>query len=506
MNVVSVAVMQEIEQQTETVYALSPAMLMERAGLEIWNYIAHNESALNAIVILVGKGNNGGDGLVVARHAAECRKAVTIIDANVEHTKCSPLMRANYKICSALQIPIMKWHTQKERCEQAIAHAGVLVDGLVGIGATGALRPALHALVRCVNASSARMYAIDIPSGLSESYQAEYAVVKSDITLTLGLPKRMLFYPQQRLCCGNIVCLKIGFPQQLLHNAEGGQLLDDTYVCGESTPIPPLVYKHTRGVVAILAGSPTYSGAALLAADAAAAAGAGLIHIHTNPELARHYAAIRPAYIVSATSHSHTQTRTCYCIGPGWGTSQQNSTTLLEIINQDAKGVIDADGINILSNYLSFAENTLHIKDGLFQSASSLQGWILTPHIAEFARLINVQKQHVLQDPLRYLRVCAQRLAAVIILKSYVTFVMNSDGRYCILDGAEPSLATGGSGDILSGIIAALYARGGDPFHIAQQAVCLHHAVGTEGAQRFGMYRAEQLIPILAKKIHASSK
>jgi NAD(P)H-hydrate epimerase len=175
--------------------------------------------------------------------------------------------------------------------------------------------------------------------------------------------------------------------------------------------------------------------------------------------------------------------------GPGWGLAPEKERWLERLLARAVKGVIDADGITLLGRIAS-------------RAAPDLGGrWVLTPHPGEFSRLTGSPREDVLADPVRPSLEASARLNAVIVLKGHCTIVAAPSGRYWILDGANPALATGGSGDVLAGIIAAGIAGGMNPVEAALFGVSLHATVGRLAARHFGWFLAEDLVPLISRTL-----
>lgn len=519
MKIISSATARAMDRRSVEEFGYSPAALMESAAIHIWRRMKRDLSAHASLVAMCGAGNNGADGLAIARLAHQQGHRVAIVDCATNRHAKSELNRMQSAICDALGIPVYRWDDSSAEILTLIAQYDGIIDALTGIGGTGGVRERLHPLVLEVNQRGGAVYAVDVPSGISEHFCPSHIAVRASITYTVELPKLSCLTPLARPYCGTVAVVPIGFPAPLLTDQPGGEFLRIADIRRLHTPLSAFVYKHMRGVVAVYGGGGVTTGAALLAADGASASGAGLIHLFPNSHDRTAIALSRSAYIVhhappppgaSPLPDAPPPAATpptplvpppalsdALCVGPGWGVTDRTRALFDLLIGGSVPGVIDADALTILGERISFRDDALQIDDPRIADAA-LRGWVLTPHCSEFARLLGVETALILQNPLHYLRMCARQLQSVIVLKSYVTYIAHPDGRYAVLDGAEVTLATAGSGDILAGMIAALLARGYEPFSAARLSVLAHYHAGRVARKKYGYYRADALIACIA--------
>ena len=505
MKVISTAAMRLIDERSVKDFAYTSQILMESAAIHIWQKMRAYCTRSDSIVLLCGKGNNGGDGLAIARWAHVQGYQVVIIDCVEGQHKRSDMNRMQKMICSALDIPCYDWNTAEKQARSCIKSADYIVDALVGIGVRGPINAFFHIPIAVANKSHAKVYSLDVPSGLSDTFAHDYCAVRATITFTVAVLKYSCFTLLSRPYCGKIVVVPIGFPPALINATEGGELLQIIDIKHMHLPISPFSYKNKRGVVAIYAGGGDTIGAAIMAADGASAAGAGIIHLFPHSQSYTHMLGMRAEYIVHrpAPPNEHVENLHQYhalCIGPGWSIDDETCALFYKLVHHSSSGVIDADAITILSKAVSLRGDMMHL-DQQHLTSNTLHGWVLTPHCAEFARLLDIDIARILQDPLYYLNICARQLHVVIVLKSYTTYIMDCNGQYAICDGAEMSLATAGSGDVLAGIISALLSQGYEPFHAAKLAVLLHLHAGITAKKRYGQYRATALAKYVGKNM-----
>lgn len=494
-----------IDARSSRQYGIPPLLLMENAGIKAWAAVRGTLCAgrppEGASVFVAGRGNNGGDALVMARQAflEGARDLGVILAAGRPDAASEPGI--DLALCESLGMECVEYPARPERCRELLAGAQWVFDGVAGTGIRGRLRPPLAELVELMNAAPARRVAIDVPSGVREGIEPGDPVVRAELTLTMGLPKTCLYLPHARDACGRIVVVHVGFPPTLIEDPSiPGEVLDERTWEGLLAPISPSAHKGTRGHLAVFAGSPGTTGAAWLAAHAAARTRVGLVSLFLDPAVypllaPRLQSVMARPWDPSAQGWSEGPRAfdpSLYdgvLVGPGWGTTDERRAWLAKLLASGLPGVIDADGLTLLSG----------MQEG---SRLSLGGrWVLTPHPGEFARLEGVPIREVLADPLARALEAARRLEAVVVLKGGCTHVAGPDGRYWILDGCNPALATGGSGDVLAGIIAAGIAGGMAPMKAALFGVSLHARVGRIARRRLGWFLAEDLLPLISRTL-----
>ncbi len=496
MKIVSPDVMSQIDSQAINNFGIPGSLLMENAGIKCWTYIKNyleiNNKHKENLLIVAGSGNNGGDALVIARQA--WISGYTKLKIILSKETGNEMFLLHKKICDNLDIPVLIFKKDKKSVKDTITESGLIIDGITGTGLLGSLRPTEAELVTLVNSSPGTKIAIDIPSGLGEEFKKSNPVIKADITLTIGLPKTILYYPSQRVYAGKIVVVKIGFPPSLLDNPRdaGNIFYKDINLLPE---IIPWAYKGERGHTAVFAGTKGTVGAAVLSASAAGRARSGLVTLFIDSNIYKIAASHLSSIMVKTIdTDSETPVLTKFSsilAGPGWGITGRVQF-LEKLFESNIPGVLDADGLNLLLKMESlFETNPGYLKGS----------WVFTPHPGEFEGLSGIDKEIFLSSPLSYLRKTAAKYGAVIVLKSHVTFIVNPEGDYTVVDGMNPSLGIGGSGDILSGIIAGLLAQGLDAYNAAILGVTLHQNIGKSCFREKGWFLAEDLLPYISREI-----
>ncbi len=491
-KVISSGEMVSIDLKAQKDFHIPGIILMENAGLKCWQYI---ESVLSFVisdgplVFVAGSGNNGGDSLVMARHAASMyRERVLVVFARDNLNESTSL---HAQIIYSLKIPCLYWSRDKEEIASAVKKAAMIVDGISGTGLKGQLKEESTKLVNLLNTSSAYKVAIDIPSGLGDNFMAGYPCFKADTTLAMGLPKYAHYLPHGRSACGIIKVINPGFPEELLLNGEreGGLY---TFADFSLPVMSKISYKSTRGHVGVFAGSVGYTGAAVLAASSAGRTRTGLVTLHIDGDLYEktdaglHSVMVRP--LAEKIDPEYLSRFSAFLAGPGWGTDSRKDY-LLELLRSSLPGVIDADGIRILASLLDSGE---------LKSIESKDNWVLTPHPGEFEQLTGIPRDKIMNDPLSYLLDFSVKYRMLVVLKSHVIYIVSPDGTAAIIDGMNPAMGTGGSGDILAGIIAGFIAQGISPYNAAVNGVLLHQKAGSVCFQEKGWFLAEDLLPYIS--------
>jgi NAD(P)H-hydrate epimerase len=424
------------------------------------------------VVALAGPGNNGADALVmlralVMRGVACAQNSAALLSRDIRQGENNPRTAAVTAL-RAMGIPVEVWNSPTS--ENLLRRAGIILDGIAGTGLSGALRGVLLDMALAINAlrgqTAPLVAAIDLPSGCCGAWVPGSPVVRADLTLAVEPVKRSLFTPDLRPFCGTILPVDRIFPAPLMERYGEGKSASCFPALGSSRllswdeaaslvpAVPPDAYKYSRGVAELHAGARGFSGAARLAASGAQAAGAGLVRLIVDDEL---YPALAGhcGGIMTAPRSTYAESRFnpgAILAGPGWGRDHSRFSVLARLLEAEARGVpliLDADGIALVREHFerSGAECRFH--------GSAL----LTPHAGELEAFSGVSKKLLLSEP-SLLSELAVRYNAVILFKSHVMIIASPpDGKLVYVDGMNPVLAAGGSGDLLAGLCAGLAAR-----------------------------------------------
>jgi len=498
MRLVTSAEMSSIDGRAQSEFSIPGAVLMESAGKTAWDHFRQHHlqgEVGRSIVFVAGSGNNGGDALVMARYCAlTARDKPLVLMARLPQKGDAELQ---VKIITAMGVPLMSWETNQADAEEQLRQADWIVDGLAGTGLAGPLRSPHSEIVRVINSVRARVVAIDVPSGIGDQVVPEDETVHADITLTLGLPKRCLYNPTQRGNCGKIAVIPFTLPTELVGGQDASaELLEDGDLAELLPPLPPTAHKGVRGALAVFAGSVGTTGAAVLASQSALSAGAGLVTLYADDTVYVPLASQLTSVMVRSEDQSDSigpanpERFGAAVVGPGWGVSERRATQLTRIIAGFRSGVVDADGLTLLS---------------AMTGSPSLSEWVLTPHPGELGRLVDAPKDAALADMYGSAAQAAERYGAVIVAKACTTIIAHPDGRIAVVDGMNPSLATAGSGDVLAGVIGALLSRGLPVWDAARAGVVAHSLAGRRLRDSAGLFRSTELSHEVARVVGAST-
>ena len=440
------------------------------------------------VVVACGAGNNGGDGFVVARHLLARGADVAVFLAG-DSERVTGEARINHDAYIDLggALTELPDGASLDPLEAALARADFVVDALFGTGLARPIRGHLADIIAAVNRSEARCVALDIPSGLDADIGAPLGVaVQADATVTFGHLKIGLLTPEGARLAGDIHVVDLGVPEppilaQVGHVAE---VIRREMVGSYLPPRETNAHKHQAGDVLVVAGSSGKLGASLLTARAAMRAGAGLATVCTWPDAVRALdarvgevmtASIDPDRVAASLDEALAR-RTAVAIGPGLGLDDRARTAVDHVVlGWGGIKVVDADAIT-------------HFAGRIEALAAAKGRCILTPHPGELGRLLGKSGREIEQDRFGAVREAVSRAQAIVVLKGARTIIATPDGRVFICMAGNPALATAGSGDVLTGIIAAL-ACSLSPIRAACAGVLIHALGGDRWAARTGSDR-----------------
>lgn len=495
-SLVACAEASRLDAATQAEAALPPLLLMEDAALGLWRALAPIAEARGAgaegglILALCGPGNNGGDALALlrlARFSGLRRLAAICARAPGE------LAASHAESLRKLGLPVLDWETERDASAKLLDEASLLVDGLSGTGLAGALRGSTASLLAAANAAvasgKAAIASIDLPSGLSDSYAEDWPLASASWTLSVEPRKACLYYPTVRDRVGEVIPIEGVFPSDASLSASARLL--EAEDLRPLAPLPPeSAYKGSRGRVAVFAGAPGSSGAAILSSRACLAAGAGLVSLFASKELYPVAAPMLEAVMVKSEPSleelvAAASRYDALLVGPGWGRGPERGSQLAALLDSGIPAVLDADAIALFRSLL----------DAGFRPRSPI---VFTPHPGEFASLTDIESGRALANPASFLGEAARRLDATIVLKSNVSWIASRQGELAVWDGSEAGLGTAGSGDVLAGLAAGLLARL-PPFDAARAAVLAHGLAGKRARAKRGWFEAPALIEEAAR-------
>ncbi len=491
MIIVDSDTMAAIDKKARDNFAYPGILLMENAGLNSLRILeektlSHYEN--KNTVFVCGSGNNGGDALVMARHHFIRGNKGSIITTGSAYKEGHA--KINFELCRNLGIKILDWKKKKKESLEELKKSLVIVDGIAGTGLKGPLREREAELCDEINSTGSFICSIDIPSGIGDNFKNSFKSVNADLTITIGLPKTSLYYPSARKRCGRIIITDAAFPPSVLSIENPSCILIEKDMANRYISLPPhWSYKNSRGHAAVFAGSRGKSGAGVLSSRAALKSLAGLVTLYTDKE-------IYSSLISSVTSvmldsfppekpfKELLKTHDAFIAGPGWGFEKEKRALLEKLLLETDKPlVIDADGISLLSSLKDQFNN---------------KNCIITPHPGEFATLVKVPVDDIMDNPAPYLKSFCIKTGITVVLKSHVTWICTPGGKIMILDSMNPALATAGSGDILAGIIGGLLAYGLHPEKAAVSGVIIHSEAGKKCYNEKGYFASEELLDFIS--------
>jgi hydroxyethylthiazole kinase-like uncharacterized protein yjeF len=501
MKILTAAEMREVDRLTTERFRVSGLTLMEDAGKCVAQFIRSRFPgfARRPIVVLCGKGNNGGDGFVTARHLLKMgAKPLVYLFADpraVEGDAAANLKRwkqAHGKVAVARDASTLS------AAKLCLSDKTIVVDALLGTGARGPVEGLLRSVIEILNTRSAEcnVVSIDIPSGLhADTGEIQGVAVVADYTVTFTAPKPGLFFSSAARNVGDITVRQIGTPPELVEEIGKANLRwsEPDEFKGFSAPRKPEGYKGDYGHALIVAGSVGKSGAAVLASWAALRSGAGLVTVATpesvlpmvasqTPEVMTEPLAATEAGSVSLRCFEHgrfesiVKGKSVLAIGPGLSTHDETQQAIRKAVaNRSVPLILDADGLN------AFAGQAVNLK-------SAGANLALTPHPGEMARLLGCSTKDVQARRVKLAIDTAAKLNATLVLKGHHTVVAAPDGHVYINSTGNPGMGTAGTGDVLTGMLAGLTAQFGTGAWTSMLAfgVYLHGLAGDIAFEEMG--------------------
>lgn len=469
--------------------------LMERAAKACFSWILNHTGRSKSYKIFCGTGNNGGDGLVIARLMAgkNINNQVFIINTGA---KKSGDFSLNYQRLSTLKKVSINEINDISKLPKILPD-DIVIDAIFGSGLTRSVEGIAAEVIVLINKSGARIISVDIPSGLygEDNSGNKGSIIKAHHTLTFQFPKLSFFYPENGSYTGKWEVLPIGLHQDFISKAEVKNYFVEHQECSLMLKVRNrFAHKGHFGHALLVCGSYGMAGAAVLAARACLKSGAGLVTAHIPEKNYSVMQAAAPEIMASVDEHAEYFTHppelknyNAVCTGCGLGTSEATAQGLKMLIqNFRLPMVVDADALNILS------ENKTWLA---FLPANS----ILTPHPGEFERLAG-KSDNAYERQQKQIELSV-KFNLIIVLKGAYTCISMPSGNSYFNSTGNPGMATAGSGDVLSGIITALLAQNYQPAEAAILGVYLHGLAGNLAAARYGYesMTAGDIISMLGK-------
>jgi ADP-dependent NAD(P)H-hydrate dehydratase / NAD(P)H-hydrate epimerase len=494
IRVATASEMQEMDRRAAAEFGIPSLLLMENAGSETVREILAAFPGISGLRVLVlcGRGNNGGDGFVIARRLLGRGISVrTVLLARRDAVQGDA--RINLEILEKLGAPPVEMPDLGDlpRLRECLLSADVVVDAILGTGARGPARDILAEAIDAMNRSGRPVVSVDIPSGLgADCAEAVGPAVRATVTVTFAAPKRSLILFPAAAHAGRVRVVDIGIPRMLwADGAIGVGLLQAADVQGAFPVRDPAAHKGSYGHVLVVAGSVGKTGAAALAALGAQRIGAGLVTL-AAPASLNEILEVKLTEVMTAPV-PETEARTvaltalepllhlaegkdAVAIGPGLGRHPATQALVRELVTRlRIPVVLDADGLNALAG----AAECLRDATGPL---------VLTPHPGECARLLGVSVAKLLAERIPLVQKAAADWRLSLVLKTARTLVGDPAGGVAIVPTGNPGMATGGTGDVLTGVIAGLIAQGVAAPLAARAGAYVHGLAGDLAADRLG--------------------
>ena len=446
-------------------FRIPGATLMARAGAAGFDILRHRWPGAKRIAVLCGAGNNGGDGFVLARLAYEAGFQVTVYQVGDKKViKGDALCAAQAMQERGLALSAFS--------SQPLDGFDVIVDALLGTGLDREVKGEWLAAIDAINHAESGVLSLDIPSGLqADTGQVLGSAVHADMTITFIAMKQGMLTGQGLECCGEILFNDLQVPAGVYeHEAPSAIRLNYESLKNCLKLRSRTAHKGHYGHVLIIGGDHGMLGAARMAGEATLRTGAGLVSVATRISHAALISVVRPelmAHGVENIAHLHAliEKATVIAIGPGLGRSSWAQTLLSTALEASRPMVIDADALNLL------AENPARRND-----------WILTPHPGEAARLLETTASDIQSNRFQAVRNIQRSYGGVCVLKGAGTLIDDGTDPVGLCDAGNPGMASGGMGDVLTGVIAGLMAQGLTLIDAARLGVCIHALAGDRAA------------------------
>lgn len=478
MKLVTAKEMKALDVQAQNDYAMPGILLMDNAAQAVAEAVHEALTALEGerVVIFCGGGNNGGDGLGAARWLQSYGVSVRafIVGTALEAVQGDAALELAMFTKAGGRVEALSTEDDWVLAELAASKADVLVDALLGTGFHGELEGDILRACELLNKSEKYILAVDVPTGVNADNGAvSENAVRADHTVTMALVKTgLLLYPGREYC-GDIELADISMPVKLVEEYKSDKYRLTDEIVRELLPLRKAnAHKGDAGRVVICAGSPGYTGAAALASDAAVKAGAGLVSLYT-PLSSRDVLAIKLTEVMvhgllermpgilgggaASDVASSAEAADVLAIGPGLGTSESTQEAVRTILQKiTTPVVIDADALTALAGHTEIL-------------AAMQAQKVLTPHPGEMARLTGLEIAEIEADRINIAKKYAEQWQAIVVLKGAPTVIGCPNGTVYVNSTGNSSLATGGSGDVLTGIIAGLAAQ---EISLQEAAIC----------------------------------
>lgn len=486
MKVSSVSQMRSLDRTAVEQYGIKEELLMENAGQAVY-FVIHSRFGVRGkrFVVFSGAGNNGGDGFVIARKLHSNGAAVTLFLMG-NKGKYKGAAKLNLDIVSRLSIPILEV-SSVGAIKTHVLHAHGIVDSIFGTGLVREVAGVYRDIIDFINQSGRTVFSVDIPSGINgDTGQVMGTAVRADYTVTFGLPKAgNVLYPGFHLC-GSQYVTHISFPPQMIDTA------DLKVEINPFNPLPvrnPDVHKGSVGQVLFIAGASTYFGAPFFSAFSFLKAGGGYCRLAAPASMTPFIADMGAEIVFLPQKETHegsislenradllelANKMDMVVLGPGLSLNTESAQLIRELVRDIQKPIlIDGDGISAVCTDLDVLKTRKH-------------DTVLTPHPGEMSRITGMSVKGIVSDKIKCVQETARRLNAVLVLKGAHSLIGFPDQRVLVNMSGNPGMATAGSGDVLTGTIAAMLGLGLDLKAAVAKGVFIHGLSGDLAAEALG--------------------
>ncbi len=484
MKILTAEQMRNIDRRATERFGIPSIVLMENAAVAVVDALAAHYPDADRVAVLCGPGQNGGDGFAIARHL-ENRGVVPVVVIIGDRARYSGDALINLQICERLGLPIYDIR-EIDEVDEALVHASdadVVIDAIFGTGLNRAPEGIFADVIRAISELRLPVISVDLPSGANASSSQPFEpCIQAEYTVTFAAPKHCHVFEPAAAYCGEVAVADIAIPEIAIED-EGVELALVTPRDIQPFVMPRFATAHkgTYGHVGIVAGSPGRSGAAAMTARAAIRSGAGLVTVISDSATAAIVHASSAESMTFATSIDDTtailaslEGKSAVVIGPGLRDDEESYTHVRELISHITHPlVIDASALN------AFAGRLGEINPGG-------RPRVITPHPGELARISGTSSQKIAEDRIGAVRAAAKACRCIVVLKGYQTLIAEPDGHVWVNLTGNPGMASGGMGDVLSGMIGAFLARNLDPIDAATVAVYLHGLAGDMLREQMG--------------------
>lgn len=513
MKILTAHQMRNVDRRAISRYHVPGIVLMENAGRAVVEHLLEVVEEMDEpqVAVVCGKGNNGGDGLVVARHLHHLG-LTPVVFLIASEKELDGDAATNFRIVEKLPIPTQiitdaAWRPSTGDLNPLLPF-DVIVDALLGTGLKGRVRGDYQAIVEDINDAGAYVLSVDVPSGLSgDTSKVVGPAVHADATVTFMAPKMPHLFPPAEELCGDLVVAEIGIPAEAVEAEKVSlELVDEGLIQGRLLPRADASHKGTYGHALLVGGSVGKTGAVRLAAEAILTAGAGLVTAAVPRSVRPEVAAYAPGMTVPLPETGNgeisrraltplrklMEDKSALGIGIGAGRGRETQATLRSLVSgARIPVVVDADALNAFAGH----DEAL---------SGEKRPMVLTPHPGEMARLADIPTRDVQTDRVGVCRRFAHNHSCHVVLKGYRTLIGTPDGRVFVNPTGNPGLATAGTGDVLTGVLTGLLATGLPVLDALILGVYVHGLAGDQAAEEIGLtaLTARSLLDALPRALH----